>query len=524
MDEIIASDLHGRLGILNLPKGKVITPTLIPVLDPKNNIVTAEEMNSKFGFNFIITSAYLFLKRFGMPDGERSIHEYIRFDGNIIMDSGAYQILAYGDADIGALQSLQIQAKLKTDIGVILDVPTPPTDTYTQAKEKMEETIKRIEMSLEFIKGTKEIVWTLPIQGGKNVQLIDEYIKEITKKGYLDIFGFHALGSVVPIMAQYDYISLFAMIKQARHLLPHNVPFHLFGAGHPMIFPFIVAMGCDTFDSAAYVLYSKEGRYMTTTGTFHLSELYDFPCPCEICSQWNPKELLKMDEKTIVRNLSLHNLHVSSAEIRRIHVALKEGSLWELLEQRARSHPYLYKAFQYIIDETEEDFWELHTPVTKQTGLKIYDEKSFHRPELTRARKKILENFKPKSSILDILVCSGRKSPIELINSNTKIRKILKEKSENKDYVIFLPFVGLVPIELTETFPFSQFVFSEVLNSEIIKKANEEVKKFIMKNGYKSIIITTVDSIGLSEKLKNLIEGFFKDSLGEIKVFELSEL
>lgn len=524
MDDTIASDLHGRLGVLELPKGKVVTPTLIPVLDPKDNIISPQEMYQKLGLNFVITSAYLFLKRYGMPDGTKSIHEYMNFEGNVMMDSGAYQILAYGDADINPLQTLQIQTDLKTDVGVILDVPTPPTDTFLQAKSKMEETIKRIEISLDFIQKTEEVIWTLPIQGGKNVQLINEYIKEITNKEYLDSFGFHALGSVVPIMAQYDYVSLFAMIREARSLLPHNVPFHLFGAGHPMIFPFIVALGCDTFDSAAYVLYAKEGRYMTTTGTYHLSDLFDFPCTCEICFKWKPKELLKAEEKIRIRNLSLHNLFVSLAEIKRIHTVLKEGRLWELLELRAKSHPYLYKAFQYLIEEVEEDFWEASTPITKQVGLKIYDESSFYRPELTRARKQILKNYVAKNSNLVIFVCSGRKSPLEVVNSNIKIRKILKEKTEDGDYVFFLPFIGAIPIELAETYPFSQFVFSEVLTAEIIKKASKEVMKFIKKNDYESIKISSVDSMEISEKLRSLISDLIENYSKKINLVELEEL
>ncbi|MCK4971837.1 MAG: tRNA-guanine(15) transglycosylase, partial [Candidatus Heimdallarchaeota archaeon] len=91
MDEIMATDLHGRLAKIKLDKEDVITPTLLPVLDPKNNIIPAEEMSKKFGFNFIITSAYLFFKRFGFPDDSMKIHEITDFSGNIMMDSGAYQ-------------------------------------------------------------------------------------------------------------------------------------------------------------------------------------------------------------------------------------------------------------------------------------------------------------------------------------------------------------------------------------------------------------------------------------------------
>ncbi len=45
MDEIVATDLHGRLAKIKLEKEDVITPTLLPVLDPKNNIISAEEIS-----------------------------------------------------------------------------------------------------------------------------------------------------------------------------------------------------------------------------------------------------------------------------------------------------------------------------------------------------------------------------------------------------------------------------------------------------------------------------------------------
>ena len=309
MDEITATDLHGRLGTISLPNGDVTTPTLIPVVDPKRNIIPLKEMQKKFGFNFAITSAYLFYKRYGMPDLSQKIHEILDFDGNIMMDSGAYQILAYGDVDIDPIKSLEIQSILGANVGVILDVPTPPTDTYQQSKQKMEETINRIEISKEHIVNHPETVWTLPIQGGRNVELISEYIESVKEKEYLNLFGFQALGSVAPIMSQYNYLTLFSMIQKSRSLLPHNVPFHLFGAGHPMIFPFIVALGCDTFDSAAYVLYARENRFMTSMETYHLSDLDELPCSCEVCSKWSPKELLEANDETRIEKISMHNLY-----------------------------------------------------------------------------------------------------------------------------------------------------------------------------------------------------------------------
>lgn len=524
MFEILYSDLHGKIGLFHLDREKVITPTLLPVLDPKSNIISATEIKEKFGFNFIITSAYLFTKRYGLPQENHKIHKLLEFSGNIMMDSGAYQILAYGEADIEPVQSLEIQAQLEPDIGVILDVPTPPTDTFQEAKQKVKQTIENIELSLDFIKSNDKIIWTLPIQGGKNIQLIDEYIRTLKEKELLNYFGFQALGSVVPIMNQYDYLTLFSMIKTARQNLPQNVPFHLFGAGHPMIFPFIVALGCDAFDSAAYVLYAKENRYMTPVSTHHVSDLLEFPCSCEVCSKWNPKEILEADDETRVRNIALHNLAVSSSEIKNIRVAIREGRLWELLEQRSKAHPQLFKAFNYFIENTPEEYWEEGTAKSKQSGLKLFDAFSFHRPELTKIRKQIYSNFNQKSDKLTIFVVSGRRNPLEILNLRQNMKEYEKQNSEISDMAFLLPFIGLVPIELSETYPVSQFVSSSVINKELIEKSIKEVSKFLELTQYSKIIVCPVDSENLPEYLISSL----RDLLNQIKIkytfIELKEL
>jgi 7-cyano-7-deazaguanine tRNA-ribosyltransferase len=521
MYETIASDLHGRLGSFKIPREDVTTPTLVPVLDPKNNIITATEMKEKFGFNLVITSAYLFLKRYGVPDGKKTIHDYLGFKSNIMMDSGAYQILAYGDVEIEPIQSLEIQAKLNADIGVILDIPTPPDDSYQQAQKKMEETLNRIKISLDFISQNQDVIWTLPIQGGKNVDLINKYVSSVNEKGYLKHFGFHALGSVVPIMSQYDYVSLFSMIKEARRLLPYDTPFHLFGAGHPMIFPFIVALGCDTFDSAAYVLYAKEGRYMTSFGTHHLSDLIELPCSCEICSKWTSKELLNAENEIRIRNISLHNLYVSTAEIKNIRIALKEGRLWELLELKSKSHPNLYKAFKFFIEDNSSNYFEFGTPITKQVGLKIYDEISFYRPELSKVRRRIYEKYSTNSSKLIILISSGKRNPMEILNRKTSIRKIIDTQINQLDFAVFLPFMGLVPIELVETFPFSQFVFSSSLTAGLLKLSSQEVLRFIEKMNYNNIQISLLDNDNISKQLLNLISDLLKTHDLDVNIIDL---
>jgi 7-cyano-7-deazaguanine tRNA-ribosyltransferase len=98
-------------------------------------------------------------------------------------------------------------------------------------------------------------------------------------------------------MENYRYDVLVDMIAAAKMNLPLERPLHLFGAGHPTMFALAVAMGCDLFDSAAYALYAREGRYMTESGTWRLGELDYLPCQCPKCANTTPKAVLEMPRK-----------------------------------------------------------------------------------------------------------------------------------------------------------------------------------------------------------------------------------
>ena len=92
------------------------------------------------------------------------VRDYINFDGNIMMDSGAYQVMLYGDIELGVKDTLSLQINVDTDIGVIMDHPIGYDVNYQEAK-KRETTLENIEESIPYL--DKNIIWTLPIQGGK---------------------------------------------------------------------------------------------------------------------------------------------------------------------------------------------------------------------------------------------------------------------------------------------------------------------------------------------------------------------
>jgi len=64
-------------------------------------------------------------------------------------------------------------------------------------------------------------------------------------------YPIYAIGSPTGLMEKYEYSKVLKMILVVKSILGPQYPIHLFGAGHPMFFPFIVALGIDSFDSAA---------------------------------------------------------------------------------------------------------------------------------------------------------------------------------------------------------------------------------------------------------------------------------
>ena len=97
--EVKYKDLLGRIGSLRTPRHTIETPTLLPVINPSKLVISASELYEEFGVRALITNAYLVMKFIRQEAVRRGIHNLLQFDGLIVTDSGAYQILKYGGID-----------------------------------------------------------------------------------------------------------------------------------------------------------------------------------------------------------------------------------------------------------------------------------------------------------------------------------------------------------------------------------------------------------------------------------------
>ncbi len=480
--EIKEKDLLARIGRLQTKSGKIETPLFFPVINPAIQLVSPRKIKEDLGFEALITNAYILKQRFQDQPVQQGIHKFLDYNGAVMTDSGAYQILVYGDVQATPLEIIRYQEQIHTDIATILDVPTGWKTNEESAKDTVKETLKRAKQLFKQ-KTRNDILWVGPVQGGRYLNLLAKSAKETAKLP----FQIHALGSPTEVMERYRFDVLVEMIMTAKMNLPLDRPLHLFGAGHPFMLALAVALGCDLFDSAAYALYAREGRYMTENGTHRLEELDYFPCNCPKCSQETPKQMREHSKNDKEIFLAEHNLYVCAAELKRIKQAIKDGRLWEHLKIRAHSHPSLFQALKKLAKY--ERFIEKHNPITKRSGLFFCDSKSLVRPEVVRHKLNMATRYtKPQQTRSLLLIPQPQTKPFHKSTECKQIVKNLLHKNETHVCFYAAPF-GIVPIELDECYPLSQYENATPFDKETAQYVAKQVGDYINRTAYKEVIL-----------------------------------
>jgi 7-cyano-7-deazaguanine tRNA-ribosyltransferase len=485
--EVKEKDLLGRIGKLKTKNGTAETPLLYPVINPSIQLIPPQRLKDEFGFEAVITNAYILWKRFGDRVAEEGLHEFLNFNGVVMTDSGAYQILVYGGVEVSQAQIVDYEERIDTDIATILDIPTGWHVPKEKALETVAETLKRAKAFFK-LKTRQDILWVGPVQGGRHLTLVAKSAKAMGKLP----FQIHALGSPTEVMESYRYDVLVDMIMMAKMNLPLERPLHLFGAGHPHMMALAVALGCDLFDSAAYVLYAREGRYMTENGTWRLGEMDYFPCQCPRCTTSTPKAVLEMPKKEKEVFLAEHNLHVCMTELNRIKQAIRDGRLWEHVEMRAHAHPALLTALKRV--RNYEGFIEKHSPTVKQSGFFFFDSVGLARPEVVHYRERLSTRYKsPAKAEVLVLVPQGKDKPFHRSEDFKDVRRAINRlggKSAEQVHVCFYaaPF-GIIPLELDEVYPLSQHETSTPLDFEVIDYVADQVSNYVKRSGYKAVVL-----------------------------------
>lgn len=397
-------------------------------------------------------------KRYGSVVAEKGVHSFLGFDGVVMTDSGAYQILEYGDIDVEQREIVEYEKAIGSDIAVILDVPTGDVD-YETARRTVEETLRRGREAESLIADSDQ-AWVMPIQGGRYLDLVEESARRaVLLRGYF----MYGIGSPTVFLERYEFTTILDMIYAAKRVLPAGRPVHLFGAGHPLIIPFAVALGVDSFDSASYILYARDGRYMTENGVYEVRELQHLPCECPVCSTRSAEDLAGAEPGERVKLVALHNLYVIRRSIEKTKQAIREGRLWEYLLELSASHPRAYECLlrmrRYI------KYLEEHTPEAggRARALKLSTLESSWNPKLVRYHKRA-------SAIIDKLLERAERVVLKPLVDETECLLDVGVAWRSGEVVVYYkPLLGLIPEKLCGVYPTTQSVVSETLDERVVE-------------------------------------------------------
>lgn len=422
------TDIAGRTGRLPVPgfDRPIDTPALLPVINPNIDTLPAAEIVEEFDPAALITNAYVIyrsatLRERALTDG---VHDLLEVGCPIMTDSGSFQLAEYGQIDVDNEEIVRFQAAIGSNIVTPIDVPTPPDVTRERVISDLSTTHRRIDRARELV-GDDRLL-TGPVQGSTFPSIRRRAGHRVRASG-VDVVP---IGAVVPLMEAYRFATLVDVVVAAKRGLGSAPPIHLFGAGHPMMFALAVAMGCDLFDSAAYALFARDGRYMTTGGTLLLKDLDELPCTCPVCAETTANDLQAAEARQRERAIARHNLHVSFGELRRIRQAIRDGALFELIERRARGHPAMLAAYRRLLDH--DTFLERSDPTEKGTFMYLSTE-SAHRPTVSRHHRRLRE-WTPRA---DIFLAEGETGT---------------PQGEGERWLVRPPF-GPVPPGLEHTYP-----------------------------------------------------------------------
>lgn len=353
--EILQRDGAARIGRLHTNHGLLNTPMLLPVVNPNIRTIEPREMWEKYRVEGLITNSYVIWKHEELNQSalEKGVHELIDFPGVIVTDSGTFQSYVYGDVEVGVEEIINFQREIGVDVGTMLDVFGRPEMSREEIESAVEITAERAPISLQL--AGDDLLLNGPIQGGLHDDLralAGELMGNVddSSRG----FTIHPIGGIVPLMENQRYTDLFRILLSAKSTLPPNRPIHLFGCGHPLLFPLSIALGVDIFDSAAYALFARGNRLLTPTGTIRLEEINEWPCTSSELFNWTPDEVRSLGNKEREKVIARHNLEITQTELAKCREAIRNGKIWQLAEERSHSSAQLREAFLWVLDQLED--------------------------------------------------------------------------------------------------------------------------------------------------------------------------
>ena len=369
-----ATEGAARSGTFSTPHGDVLTPAFMPVgtLGTVKGLISEEVED--LGAQVVLANTYHLYLRPGheLVHELGGIHDFMRWDGPILTDSGGYQVFSLADIrdiheDGVNFQShidgskhvftpesvMEIQRTLGADIIMAFDECPPGGSDRATAEAANGRTLNWLRrcrdrfQSLESEGDVPHQSLFPVLQGNVYDDLRREHARQFQDIGDWPGFGIGGLsvGEAKPDM--------WRTLELLHEELPEDRPRYLMGVGYPDDLLEAVARGCDLFDCVAPTRNARHGTAWTSEeGQVNLKATrfrtdtrpIDPGCDCYTCSRYDRaylRHLVVASEWLAMRLVSIHNLRfvVRLGEEARRRIAKGTFKAWsqEWLERYRRA-------------------------------------------------------------------------------------------------------------------------------------------------------------------------------------------
>lgn len=325
---------------------------------------------------------------------EGKLHEYVEFNGPLMLDSGAFNFQQHAEISINPLDVFSIGVELGADVSVALDHPFLPTSGHEERKLRWSNTIENTRRMFEALKcwnGTlPEGFRLMPVLHGHDSETLKRSLDDIRKIWGQDpsIIG---IGSLAPLARNGSKRKVIDAILTVRHLLP-DAHIHCFSLGSALLMLFAFYCDADTVDSQTWIM-SAAFKQVQLPG-FHLTrfsrrENAKNPAKFQQVRYAFAQRLLQLikEEKFAVKDWdngkkwpirdegdaftyldyledrdginhihrrACHNLNAFNFEAKRVRAEKKKGTLETFVNSRMKSTIYR-NVFEYAIEQTKAE-------------------------------------------------------------------------------------------------------------------------------------------------------------------------
>jgi queuine tRNA-ribosyltransferase len=355
--EIEHQDAGGkaRSATLRLAHGAVETPVFMPVgTNATVKAITQNELEA-MGIQILLGNAYHLFLRPG-PEVLRAsggLHSFMSWPGNILTDSGGYQIFSLsGNRTIaeqavtfrshldGSLHRLSpedvvdFQLALGSDVLMPLDICTPPGLGAAEAREALERTARWAARSLNRWRAAsdKQRGCLFGIIQGNFYADLRRMSAELTLESGFSGYAIGGLSVGEPFGVFQELLALTA------GLIPDAYPRYLMGVGTPEYILEAVENGIDMVDCVFPTRTARNAQAFTRLGTLSLKnepnrlrqEPIDPSCGCPVCRRYSRaylRHLYKCREILAPILTTQHNLYFLRDLMVSIRTAIRENRL-----------------------------------------------------------------------------------------------------------------------------------------------------------------------------------------------------